>query len=160
MVRRDLAPPNSKHTAYSSVQASNTYYTTSLLHYNIRAWYAGIGQLSPAAEAGTESVDGLPGDQSRMRRSGHRAQGSTHPQRKPAPRALLDSRVTVTDASFRVRRSTAAVRPSKSPLTMGKTPVEKWNYKNDDDYNYRGTVGHNIVQLHLASVLACWASIR
>ncbi len=46
----------------------------------------------------------------------------THPHLNPAPSALLVSRATVTDASFSVSRSTAAVRPSKSPLDMGKTP--------------------------------------
>lgn len=47
----------------------------------------------------------------------------TDPQRKPAPRAALFSLFTDTDASLRVRRSTAAFRASKSAPLMGNMPA-------------------------------------
>ncbi len=47
----------------------------------------------------------------------------TDPQRNPAPRAALFSLFTDTDASFSVRRSTAAFRASKSAPLMGNMPA-------------------------------------
>ena len=47
----------------------------------------------------------------------------TYPQRKPAPKAVLFSLCTDTDASLRVKRSTAAFNASKSPPEMGNMPA-------------------------------------
>jgi hypothetical protein len=47
---------------------------------------------------------------------------STHPQRKPAPKAALFSRFTETLASLSVSRSTAAAKASKSAPLTGNIP--------------------------------------
>ena len=48
----------------------------------------------------------------------------TDPQRKPAPRAALFSLFTDTLASFKVRRSTAAFKASKSAPLIGNMPAD------------------------------------
>ena len=71
-----------------------------------------VKMLDGGHRAHRRGCDGITGCETRA-----------HPQRKPAPNALLVSRPTDTEASLSVSRSTAAARASKSPLFSGNTPA-------------------------------------